>query len=218
MASVCGGTMASVSATNWTEAYADLARRVLAAPPRLGRTRLVAIDGPSGAGKSVFAARLASAFASLPSGAPPVVHTDDLLNGWVDQFAFWPRLQEWVLEPLRAGEAASYRRYSWLRGQFTSRPVSVPPAPVVLLEGVSSARASIRPELTLAVFVTAPARLRLARALDRDGIEMRAHLIRWRRGERSHFAVDRTRRHADVIVNGAAEIPCDPDCYYVRSH
>ena len=30
-------------------------------------------------------------------------HTDDLLAGWEDQFTFWPRLEEWVLVPLRAG-------------------------------------------------------------------------------------------------------------------
>lgn len=86
------------------EAYDRLARRVLAGPARLGRTRLVAVDGPSGAGKSAFAARLADALAALPGGSPPpVVHTDDLLDGWDDQLTFWPRLEEWVLGPLRAG-------------------------------------------------------------------------------------------------------------------
>ena len=102
-ASVVGTSVGQVTVAV-VEAYAELARRVLAGPARLGRTRMVAVDGPSGAGKSVFAARLADALAGLPGGGrPPVVRTDDLLDGWDDQLTFWPRLQEWVLAPLRDG-------------------------------------------------------------------------------------------------------------------
>ncbi|WP_442929745.1 uridine kinase family protein [Micromonospora sp. WMMC250] len=198
------------------EAYAELARRVLAGPARLGRTRLVAVDGPSGAGKSRFAARLADALAVLPGGRPPVVHTDDLLDGWDDQVTFWPRLDEWVLSPLRAGRSGAYQRYSWVRHRFLPRPVPVPVAPVLVLEGVSAARAVIRPELTLAVFVTAPAPLRLARAVARDGPEILPELRRWHAGERAHFAADDTASRADLLVDGAPALPHDADRYYVR--
>lgn len=198
------------------EAYAELARRVLAGPARLGRTRLVAVDGPSGAGKSRFAARLADALAGSLGGRPPVVHTDDLLDGWDDQLTFWPRLDEGVLAPLRVGEPGAYRRYSWVRQCFLPRPVPVPVAPVLVVEGVSAARAVVRPELTLAVFVTAPASLRLARAVDRDGPEILPELRRWHEGERAHFAVDETATHVDLLVDGAPTLPHDADRYYVR--
>lgn len=199
------------------EAYATLARRVLAGPARLGRTRLVAVDGPSGAGKSVFTARLADALAGLPDGGrPPVVHTDDLLDGWDDQFTFWTRLEERVLTPLRAGRPGSYRRYSWVRRAFLPREVPVPVAPVLLLEGVSAARAAIRPELTLSVQVTAPDPVRLRRALDRDGAHLLAELRRWHAGEAAHFATDRTADAVDLVVDGAPTLPHDPDHYYVR--
>ncbi|MBQ0901921.1 hypothetical protein KBX63_07810 [Micromonospora sp. U21] len=199
------------------EAYAELARRVLAGPARLGRTRLVAVDGPSGAGKSRFAAHLADALAALPGGArPPVVHTDDLLDGWDDQLTFWPRLDEWVLGPLRAGRPGSYRRYSWVRRCFLPRPVPVPAAPVLILEGVSAARAVVRPELSLAAFVTAPASLRLARAVARDGAEILPELRRWHAGESAHFAADDTAARADLLVDGAPTLPYDADRYYVR--
>ncbi|SCL67191.1 AAA domain-containing protein [Micromonospora citrea] len=199
------------------EAYDRLARRVLAGPARLGRTRLVAVDGPSGAGKSVFAARLADALAGLPGGVrPPVVHTDDLLDGWDDQLTFWPRLEECVLAPLRAGRPGAYRRYSWVRRAFLSRPVPVPVAPVLLVEGVSAARAAAAADRTLAVFVTAPAPLRLARAVRRDGPEILPELRRWHLGERTHFAADRTEARADVVVDGAPRLPHDADRYYVR--
>ncbi|MFJ8581351.1 uridine kinase [Micromonospora sp. NPDC093277] len=199
------------------EAYAGLAERVIAGPARLGRTRLVAVDGPSGAGKSVFAARLADAFAALPGGdRPPVVRTDDLLDGWDDQLTFWPRLEHRVLGPVRAGRPGAYRPYSWERRGFLDREVPVPAGPVLIVEGVSAARAAVRPELTLSVFVTAPAQLRLSRALARDGAAILPELRRWHAGERAHFAADDTESGVDLVVDGAAALAHDPDRYYVR--
>ncbi|MDM4720421.1 hypothetical protein QTQ03_12850 [Micromonospora sp. WMMA1363] len=199
------------------EAYAQLARQVWAAPARLGWTRLVAVDGPSGAGKSWFAACLADALAALPGGSrPPVVHTDDLLDGWDDQFTFWPRLEECVLAPLREGRAGEYRRYSWVRRAFLSRPVPVPVAPVLLVEGVSVARAAAAPDLSLAAFVTAPPHLRLTRAVARDGPGILPDLRRWHAGERAHFAADGTQTRADLVVDGAPGLPHDRSRYYLR--
>jgi uridine kinase len=186
-----------------TETYAGLAATILACPPRLGATRLVAVDGPSGTGKTVFASRLAAAFET----APPIVNTDDLLDGWDDQFTFWTRLEADVLGPLRAGRAGRYRRYDWRRHAFGDTWIPVPPAPVVILEGVSAARAAIRPELTFAVYVTAPRDLRLERTLRRDGEELRPHLERWQLGEDRHFAADDTEAQVDLVVDGTAYAP-----------
>lgn len=183
--------------------YADLAVDIRQLPPRLGNggVRLVAIDGPSGAGKTQFAERLAKHLDA------PVVHTDDLLDGWDDQFTFWHRLEEQVLTPLRRGRSATYRRYLWERGEFGGPSCTVEPAPAVLLEGVSVARREIRPELSLAVFVEAPADLRWKRVLTRDGddsVAFRAYLERWRAAENRHFAEDQTAAAADLLVDGAA--------------
>lgn len=214
------------------ETYAELARLVMGRPARLGRTRLVAVDGPSGAGKTLFAGRLAAGLGGAGAEEVPVVHTDDLLAGWDDQLTFWPRLDEWVLDPLRAGRPGHYHRYSWVRGEFTPGRVTVPPAPVVILEGVSSGRIGIAPELTLAVFVTASPRLRLDRAVERDGRKLLPYLIRWRQGERRHFRADATAERADLVVDGAPDRAAptgsgspvqvtggtayDPEIHYVR--
>src|SRR5690242_19451910 len=171
-------------------------------PPRLGEVRLIAVDGPSGAGKTSFAERLAAALDDAP-----VVHTDDLLNGWEDQFTFWMRLEEKVLAPLRRGRTATYQRYDWDKQDFAGPALTVRPRPAVLLEGVSAARREIRPELTLAVFVDAPPELRWERAVSRDGddsLAYRKYRERCRAAEDRHFAVDETAAHADLIVDGAA--------------
>ena len=203
------------------ESFTDLAGRVRRLPARWGPVRLVAVDGPSGAGKTVFAGRLAAAL-----GGAPVVHTDDLLDGWDDQFTFWSRLHEQVLLPLRAGRPGRYQRYLWHRRRFGGPPVTVPPAEVVLLEGVSTARDVIRSGLSLSVFVTAPADLRLHRAVRRhvdtpgaeaaDRVALRAYLERWRIAEDAHFAVERTAERADLLVDGASTAPTVGDDRYVR--
>lgn len=210
-----------VGMTAQVRTHAELATRVLAGPPLVGHSRLVAVDGPSGAGKTLFATRLADALdAARPPGpvADPVVtvvHTDDLLDGWDDQLTFWGRLEELVLDPLRAGRAGAYRRYSWLRGEFTPRQIVVEPTPVVIIEGVTAARAAIRPELSLAVFVFAPADLCRRRALERDGQTLGPHLETWRQVEDVHFQADRTAEHADLVVDGAALPPDDAGRYVV---
>jgi uridine kinase len=183
--------------------FSELATRLNATQARLGGVRLIAVDGPSGSGKSRFAARLGESLSA------PIVHTDDLLDGWDDQFTFWPRLEEQVLDPLRHGRTASYLRYQWDRGYFGGNPVLVPPAATVVLEGVTSARAAIRPELSFSVFVDAPAALRWQRALIRDAgggdVAYQQYLRRWQAAEQEHFAAEATAEHAGLLVDGSVE-------------
>ena len=184
------------------ETFADLAALIRGRPARFGAARLVAIDGPSGGGKTWFADRLAATLGAS------VVHTDHLLDGWDDQFTFWARLEREVLTPLRHGQVAEYRPYLWDEECFGGEPIRVEPADVVLIEGVSSARRVIRPELSLAVFVSAPPDLRWSRTLVRDGrddVAFRAYLERWRVAEDRHFAEDATAAYVDLVVDGSAE-------------
>lgn len=166
-------------------------------PPKLGRTKLVLIDGPSGAGKTTFADRLA------PVIDADVVHTDDLLDGWEDQFTYWERLQRRVLAPLRAGEPGWYRRYDWDKARFEEW-IEVKPADVLIVEGVGAARAEGRSWGSLTIFVDAPQAVRKARSVARDGIALQAQLDKWRRREDVHFAADATAWCADVVIGSAS--------------
>jgi uridine kinase len=172
----------------------DLAARVRTRTPRLGATRLVAIDGPGGAGKSTYAARLAEACHAQ------VLHTDDFAS-WENPLHWWPGLEEQVLGPIAADQAGRYQRYDWHR-QALAEWHTVIPGGVLILEGVSSARAAVRDRLSPSVWVETPRHIRRARGLARDGSEADALWEEWMNDEDAHFTSDRTREHADVIVSG----------------
>lgn len=171
-----------------------IARRVKASPPRLGTTRLVAIDGPGGAGKSTLAAGLAIECKAQ------VVRTDDFAS-WDEPLEWWPRLEVQVLEPIAAGRRARYQRYDWAERDFTEW-CEVSPGGVLILEGVSSARAAIRGRVSLVVWVETPRDLRLCRGLERDGAAARKQWEAWMEAEDRHFTRDRTRERADIVVAG----------------
>jgi hypothetical protein len=194
--------------------FADLAGRVRAAPARLGRVRFVAVDGRAGSGKTTFARRFAKA---LRAGGAHVaeLHVDDLLDGWSDLGGYWNRFERGVLAPLRGGVDGAYRRYDWHRGRFESGWAAVAVPEVLLLEGVGSARAGARPELTLSVFVAAPRDVRLARGMARDGEALRGEWTRWMSLEDAHFAEDRTARAVDLVVDGNPLIDHDPEAEWV---
>jgi len=177
-----------------------VASQVLARAPRLGRVRLVCIDGPAGSGKTSFAARLAF---RLDSDAVRVgtVHLDDLYEGWSGlEGTLWQRLAAQVLEPLRSGRPGRYQRYDWVTGAFADW-VDVPVPEVLVLEGCGAARRASAPDAVLSVWVEAPAELRLARGLERDGEAMRDEWLAWSASEAAHFDRERTRARADVRLD-----------------
>ncbi|GAA2597423.1 4-amino-4-deoxychorismate synthase [Dactylosporangium fulvum] len=197
-------------------AYAALARTVIERPPRLGPVRLVAVDGRAGSGKTTFAGRLATALRA-EGVAVAELHTDDFLDGWAKLMAWQPRLREWVFEPFREGRAGAFRRYDWAAERLvdTWTPLEVPHTLVV--EGVGSASAAVRPDLTLGVFVRAPRELRLARGLERDGEQLRPQWERWMLDEDAHFAADPTADAVDVRADGAPSVEHDPEIEYIMA-
>ncbi len=190
------------------QSFAALATHIVGLPPSCGPVRLVAVDGPGGAGKSTFAARLAAAL-----GDAPAIHTDDFA-AWDVPIEWFPRLREQVVEPLTAGRPGRYQRYDWVRRELAEWH-DVPPAPVIILEGVSAARREIAEQLAFAVWIETPADLRLVRGIERDGEELRSFWNDWIRAEEAHFAVDHTRKRADLVVTGDPSVAHDPETEFV---
>lgn len=182
--------------------HADLAAEILRRAPRCGAVRVVAIDGTAGSGKTTFADRLAVAL-----GQAPVVHTDDLASH-DHLFDWWPSLVESVFRPLQAGLPGRYRVYDWPAHRFgPSR--DVPPAPVLIVEGVGSGRRELAPWLCYLIWVQSDPELAGSRGLGRDiqtlGDEWRDELTgfwaRWIEAERAHFAADPTVNRADLVID-----------------
>ncbi len=173
------------------------AARVLALaserPATLGPGRLVCVDGPSGAGKTTLAGELARRSPDVR-----VLHLDAMYDGWDGL----PRIDEQlrtVLEPLAAGRAGTYRRYDWHAGRYAEEVV-VPPAPLLVLEGVGAWSPVFAPLVTLVVWVDAAPAERLSRAIARDGTAYEAPLRRWAADEREHFARTGARERADLTL------------------
>lgn len=139
------------------------------------RPFLVALDGRSGAGKST----LARALSDTLNGA--VIEGDDFYAGGtglrsdsaVSRAAAcidWSR-QRQVLEDLAAGRPAQWRAFDWeaFDGRLRDAPTILEPTPVVILEGVYSARPELADLLDLRLVLAVPEELRLRRLADREG-------------------------------------------------
>lgn len=171
----------------------SLAARLRALPPSCGPVRLVAVDGHAGSGKSTFAGLLADAL-----GGAPVLHTDDLATH-EELFAWGDRFREQVLEPLSRGEGARYGIYDWVRREFTEQR-ELPPAPVVVLEGVGTGRRTLRPHLACLLWMELAPEHSWERGQLRDGPALAAFWNGWIPTERGHFAADPSRPYADLLV------------------
>ncbi|MHC0433176.1 uridine kinase family protein [Streptomyces sp. O3] len=176
----------------------QLAAELRGLPASCGPVRLVAVDGHAGSGKSTFADRLAEAL----DGAP-VLHLDDFATHDA-LFAWTDRLRRQVLEPFARGQAARCTPYDWRLRRFGPEH-AVPPAPVVLLEGVGAGRRALRPELARLYWMDLPPTDAWRRGRRRDGAEQRVFWDGWEPAERRHFAEDPSRPFADALVRQRPE-------------
>jgi len=181
------------------EAHPDL-------PPRRRPPLVIAIDGPAGAGKTTLSHHLAPLLTWEDDSGyrreATIVHLDDLYDGWADGPAGGARrVADQVLKPLAKRKPGRYHRYDWHRGQF-AEPHDVPAVPFLIVEG-SGAGAGVAeaPKLpTVLVWLDADDPERIARVLARDGEDLREELEAWVAAEQAHFAADRTRQRADLVL------------------
>jgi hypothetical protein len=131
---------------------------------------------------------------------------DDFL-AWDDLTEFWPRLEREVLEPLFLGRSCRYQRRDWANdnlGRGLGDFREVPFSQTVLLEGIGAGRRALASRLSYLVWVEAPAWLRLARGLERDGEEARGLWEGFMPGEQAFHDAEDTRARANLVVDGAS--------------
>lgn len=179
------------AAPGWEQRVAGLVR---CAPPGGAGNRLVTVDGFSGAGKSTRAGALAAALDA------PLLEFEDLCPGW-DGLSRAPALaRRGIGDPLAAGTTLRWTSWDWEHDR--PGPVrSLPPAPVVVLEGCGAAAAVLAPVTSLAIWVDAPAEVREQRLRARADWPVYAPYREvWRRAEEALAAADRSRERAGVVL------------------
>ncbi|MEU4604660.1 hypothetical protein AB0F43_16890 [Kribbella sp. NPDC023972] len=187
----------------------SLLDHVQAAPPRLGKTRLIGIDGPAGSGKSTLAASFA-ARAEARELNTRVIHMDDLYDGWTGAERGFGLLRDHVLQRIADGREGRYRRYDWHVGAYAELHVVPVTVELLIVEGVTACDRDADHWQSLRLWIETSNEVRLDRGIARDGEALRDHWLEWMRWERDHFADQATRSRAHVIVDGNPSVPHDP--------
>ena len=111
------------------------------------------------------------------------------------------------LEGLAAGETIQHPRYDFSRHLRRSRTVSIPPRPVILIEGILTlVEPDLREALDLRVFVDTDADLRVLRRVERDirerGRSLESIIAQYQATVKPMYErfVAPSKRHADLII------------------
>ncbi|MEU4394115.1 hypothetical protein [Kribbella sp. NPDC023855] len=173
-------------------------------PP--GRPCIVAVDGRSGGGKSTLARRLAGV---VPGSA--VVHVDDV--AWnAPMFGWAELLAGGVLEPLRRGEAVSYRPPAWEAHRRSGSIVVPADRSMVIVEGVGAGRRELTDLIDCLIWVQSDFAEAERRGLARDlasGVNgdidaTIAFWHTWMAAENPFLQADRPWTRADLITAGSS--------------
>lgn len=177
--------------------------RIKETSPKVGRTRIIAIDGHGGSGKSSLAEILARQFDA------EIIHTDDFA-GWDNPENWWPLVFERVFEPIKNGATTlNYPRSKWWETHKPEPVVNQPVTKVMILEGVSSLRKEFRSYISLGIFVDTPSEVCLQRGFERDkgqdgksDDEIKQMWQDWYKKEEVYMTRDNPKAIADLVLNG----------------
>ena len=173
------------------------------------RPLVVAVDGASAAGTSTLAAAVGRRLAaSVVAGddfyrdLPDEERRAPTAGGGVDRYFDWQRLRREALLPLQAGRPARYRPFDWRAGAgLAEQVVEVVPTPVIVLDGIYSARPELDDVVDVSVLVETPAAERHRRLVAR-GHGNDAWWPRWDGAESLYFATIRPASSYDLVVPG----------------
>jgi len=188
------------------DAVAELIARIRERSGGLERPCVVAVDGRSGAGKSTLAANIAAALGGC------VLDSDDFFAGGVVVRNDAPRDRardciDWkkqrpVLTALRERREASYLAFDWdaFDGRLVSEPTVVEPRPVVIFEGVYTARPELADLVDLKLLLRVSEATRIARLLAREG-QIGAWERQWHEAEEWYFEHEAEVSLFDVVLD-----------------
>lgn len=129
-----------------------------------------------------------------------IVATDEFWNGTMFDLE---RLRRSVLDPLLTGETVVFDGWDW--AAKVSRPGrTLSPTGVVIVEGVCALHQMFRDDLSVRVWVDAPADVRLARGVARDGeASRRTWLDVWMPNEAAYIDRDDPVSCAHLVIDGS---------------
>ena len=167
------------------------------------RPVIVAIDGPCAAGKTTLAGALHEKFDCN------LVHMDDFFlrpeqrtearfqepGGNVD----YERFREEVLEPLKRGEAFSYRPFD-CKTFTVAQPVAVEPKKLTIIEGSYSHHPYFEEPYDLKVFLTVAPELQRQRILMRPAFLHQRFFEAWIPMENAYFEAFSVKEQADLVI------------------
>lgn len=172
---------------------------------------VVAMDGPSGSGKSTLTKALCKELDAVR------IDQDDFYCGGSyrhlaemtdeQRAAYeidWQRMRSQVLEPLLQGKNASYHPFDWDHQEETnlsSEVIELEPAPVIIIDGVFSAREELQDLVDLSVLVTLDRAVRKERIVSREGQGAKDPLNDlWDKAETYYFDHIRSPESFDLVV------------------
>ena len=167
---------------------------LIAAADHGGGVVLVGIGGHGAAGKTTLARMIPGA---------QVVSTDEFWTGEGFDIA---RLSREVVAPLSRGAVATFASYDW-SARRPRGPRTVEPEGIVVIEGVCALHRTLRDAYAVRVWVDAPADVRLARGVARDGEAARATWADvWMPSEDRYVDRDDPVGCAQLVVDGGREV------------
>ena len=176
----------------------NIASALRASEPKCGSTTLITIDGPSGSGKTELARKL-----SFELNNAPVVHMDDLYEGWTHAFepVMTERIMAWIITPLLSGLPIHHLCYDWAEKKFNDWR-TLPSSPFVIIEGVGAGNTALRKYISQSIWIEADEELLLDRVLQRDGEVIRDEMLIWKSREASYFELHNVKQSAMIHLSG----------------
>lgn len=193
-----------------TQSFQELAEKITASKSKYAQ-RLIGIDGGGGAGKSTFAKYLQQ---NLPNSV--IIHIDDFYKGpWnarldrknyeVNPLFDWDRFYKEVIKPIQESRPIQYHVYDWHKNTADT-VISVPSDAVIIVEGGYTTQQKFSDIYDFKIWIEADEKLRLNRALKRDGEHMRFLWEEdWLPVERNYINIHNPAPRADLVIQGHLE-------------